>query len=101
MLSIQEQLEISSKAAVVYVGWIPFSLRFHSKRQLRRLGVRGKIRWRFVETIYGFAAFESCEATDEVMRRLIGAGLRYPGAFTGLDEDGRQTHLQKYRRRGG
>ena len=94
MPDAQDLLKRSSKEAVVYVGWIHST--FRSKKGLEDMGVCGKITLRRVGIPPCFSAFEYCEATEEVMQKLIKAGLRYPGAFTGLDEGGNQTMAQKY-----
>lgn len=82
---------------ILFVGWI------HGKpwhrRKLRQLGVTGKMTYSLQRTAYGIGAFSHCEATEEVMERLIREfQLPNPGSFTAIDKNGKQLPLcwQKY-----
>jgi hypothetical protein len=79
---------------IKYAGWIP-GLPWQ-RRKLRKLGVRGRMKYRLAETAYGIGAFEYCEVSWEVLKRLVDEwGLPNPGSFTAMDEHGEQLPRQE------
>lgn len=74
---------------ILFVGWIPGKPK--DRKTLIRLGVKGKMIYDPGKTYYGTGCFSHCEATEEVMERLICEfHLPNPGSFTAMDEHGNQ-----------
>lgn len=80
---------MAESRTITYVGWIKaWPWQFF---KLRKLGVRGKMRYQWWHGRIGKGIFTHCECSHEVMVRLVTQFPGFwPGCFTGIDENGEQ-----------